>query len=468
MFSSLRSRLWLTYAFLIIAALGLVLIVLTVYLLRNPLLYRQTISKMKAVETVVLARQDDVEELSGRELAGVLNRADKNFDVRLMIFDPKGGVLYDTREDESKITLPRLSALRSNITLRDENGQAWLYSISRLENGQRLLVATPRPGVQILSVVRDELFPPFWSAGSIALLLSLLLAFVMARWIADPLQRILTAARAMPAQTSDISERGPQEVRELTQAFNEMVLRVQTTQQAQREFVANVSHELKTPLTSIQGFAQALLDGTAETAESRQQAAQVIYDEAGRMHRLALDLLDLARFDAGIVEMEFAPLDLSALLRNSGEKFSLRAKEKDVDLQINTPDLPSMMGDGDRLSQVFTNLIDNALKHTSARGTIRVDAEDVGGSLKVSVADSGRGIPPENLPHIFERFYQADLSRNRKGKDGSGLGLAIAREIVQAHGGKITAYSKVNEGSIFNLALPVAQVDATTIISRRK
>ena len=102
------------------------------------------------------------------------------------------------------------------------------------------------------------------------------------------------------------------------------------------------------------------------------------------------------------------------------------------------------------------------------RGTIRVEAEDVGGSLKVSVADSGRGIPPENLPHIFERFYQADLSRNRKGKDSSGLGLAIAKEIVQAHGGKITAYSKVNEGSIFNLTLPVAQVDATTIISRRK
>lgn len=272
----------------------------------------------------------------------------------------------------------------------------------------------------------------------------------------------------MPAQTTNISERGPQEVKELTQAFNEMVHRVQTTQQSQREFVANVSHELKTPLTSIQGFAQALLDGTAETPESRQQAAQVIYDEAGRMHRLALDLLDLARFDAGIAEMEFAPLDLSALLRNAGEKFSLRAKEKDVALEINVPNLPSMMGDGDRLSQVFTNLVDNALKHTSARGTIRVKADDVGGSLNVSITDSGTGISPEFLPHIFERFYQADLSRSRGGKDGSGLGLAIAKEIVQAHGGKITAHSKVNEGTIFNLSLPVAQVDATTIISRRK
>lgn len=468
MFSSLRSRLWMTYALLIFAALGLVLVVLTVYLLRNPLLYRQTLSKIKAVETVVLARQSEFEGLSGRELAGILNRADKNFDLRLMIFEAKGKVLYDTRADESEITLPRLSALRSKITLRDEQGQAWLYSVSRLSNGQRLLIATPRPGVQILSVVRDELFPPFWSAGSIALLLSLLLAFAMARWIADPLQRILTAARAMPAQTTNISERGPQEVKELTQAFNEMVHRVQTTQQSQREFVANVSHELKTPLTSIQGFAQALLDGTAETPESRQQAAQVIYDEAGRMHRLALDLLDLARFDAGIAEMEFAPLDLSALLRNAGEKFSLRAKEKDVALEINVPNLPSMMGDGDRLSQVFTNLVDNALKHTSARGTIRVEADDVGGSLNVSITDSGTGISPEFLPHIFERFYQADLSRSRGGKDGSGLGLAIAKEIVQAHGGKITAHSKVNEGTIFTLSLPVAQVDATTIISRRK
>ena len=174
MFSSLRSRLWLTYALLIFAALGLVLVVLTIYLLRNPLFYRQTISKMKAVETVVQARQQEIEGLSGRELAGVLNRADQNFDMRLMIFDAKNAVLYDTRADESKITVPRLSALRSNITLRDEQGKAWLYSLSRLDNGQRLLIATPRPGVQILSVVRDELFPPFWSAGSIALLFSLL------------------------------------------------------------------------------------------------------------------------------------------------------------------------------------------------------------------------------------------------------------------------------------------------------
>jgi len=468
MFSSLRSRLWLTYALMILAALGFVLAALTVYLLRNPLLYRQTISKMKAVETVVLARQNESAGLSERELAGVLNRADANFEMRLMIFDAKGSLLYDTRADESKIVLPRFSALRSNITLRDEDGRAWLYSVSRLDNGQRLLIATPRPSVQILSVLRDDLLPPFWGAGAIALLFSLLLAFAMARWIADPLQKMLTAASEVPAQIVTTSEKGPQEVRELTEAFNEMVTRVKITQQSQREFVANVSHELKTPLTSIQGFAQALLDGTAETSESRRQAVQVIYDESGRMHRLALDLLDLARFDAGIAEIEFAPIDLSALLRNSGEKFTLRAKEKGVDLQINASSLPTMMGDGDRLSQVFTNLIDNALKHTSTRGVIRIEVEGIGEWINVSIADSGAGIPPEALLHIFERFYQADPSRRAQGKHSSGLGLAIVNEIVLAHGGKIIAQSKVNEGTIFHISLPIAQVDATTIISRRK
>lgn len=173
MFSSLRFRLWLTYALLILAALGFVLVVLVIYLARNPALYRQTLTKMKTVETVVLARQNEAEGLSAQELAGVLNRADKNFDLRLMVFDSKGGVLYDTRTDESEIVLPRLSALRSNIILRDEEGQVWLYSISRLDHGQRLLVATPRPSVKILTVLGDELFPPFLSAGAIALLLSL-------------------------------------------------------------------------------------------------------------------------------------------------------------------------------------------------------------------------------------------------------------------------------------------------------
>ncbi|MBT3322678.1 MAG: HAMP domain-containing histidine kinase [Anaerolineae bacterium] len=464
-FSTLRSRLWLSYALIIFAALGLLMLALFIYLLRSPILYRQTRSNLQAVKTVVLKRQGEFNE---RTIEKTLARTDENFDLRLLLLNSKGALVYDTRADEGRLKLPSLERLREDSLMRDENGNIWLYSAALLNNGQRLIIATPRPEVQVLAVLKDELLPPFWGAGAVAILLSLLLAFLMARWIADPLQKILVATREVPAQIVSSAEKGPQEVRELTQAFNEMVTRVQSTQQSQREFVANVSHELKTPLTSIQGFSQALLDGTAETLEARNQAAQVIYDESSRMHRLALDLLDLARFDAGIVEMDFAKIDLASLLRNTEEKFALRASQKSIKLEINIDGDFEILGDGDRLAQVFTNLVDNALKHTSVGGTIQIKADDYGGEKHIEIRDTGTGISPEALPYIFERFYQADPSRRTAGKSSSGLGLAIVKEIVLAHGGKITAESIVKIGTVFQITLPFAQVDITTIISRRR
>ncbi|OQY33046.1 MAG: hypothetical protein B6I38_03930 [Anaerolineaceae bacterium 4572_5.1] len=470
MFSSLRSRLWLSYALLIVTALGVVMVVLLIYLLRNPLLYRQTLSRLRAVETVISARQGELSELSPRELKNAMTRADSSFDVRLILFSGSNQVVFDTRTEEMPIFLPPSGNLRSKTSIRDDEGRVWLYSLSRLSNGQRLMVATPRPSVKILAALRDELMPPFLGAGGIALLLSLLLAFGMARWIADPLQRMLTAAREMPAeQAATVPVSGPQEVRELTNAFNEMTMRVQNTQQSQRDFVANISHELKTPLTSIQGFAQAILDGAAETSESRQQAAQVIYNESGRMHRMVLNLLDLARLDAGIAKMKMAQVDLSALLKNVTEKFAPQAREAGVTLLAKTDNLPMLIGDGDRLAQVFTNLIDNALKYTPSGGDVRLYATLEGGDVEVLIQDTGAGIPANALPHIFERFYQADKSRSSRGVEhSSGLGLAIVHEIVGAHSGKITVRSQPGHGTAFVLRLPLAQSDATTIISRRK
>lgn len=467
MFSSLRSRLWLSYALLILAALGLLMIAVAVYLVRSPLLYRQTSARLEAVQSVLLARQDELAGLSNADVEKNLARADENFDVRLILFERGTGILFDTRADERTLAAPRLSVLRANQSWRDQEGQVWLYTSTLLENGQRLFVATPRPSISVWAALRDELFPSFWSAGALALVFALFLAFLVARWIADPLQGMLSAAREMPAPVTEIPPRGPQEVRELTQAFNEMVTRVQATQQSQRDFVANISHELKTPLTSIRGFAQALLEGAAETPEVREQAAQVIYDEAGRMHRMALDLLDLARFDSGIAELSLEKLDLAALLRNLEEKFSLQAREKDVELKFGIQNLPIIIGDGDRLAQVFDNLLDNALKHTAAGGTVTINAEETQQGVHIKALDTGAGIPADVLPHIFERFYQVDSSRQAQGKSGSGLGLAIVKEIVLAHGGKISVRSKVGKGTHFDIVLPTAQPDATTLIRKR-
>jgi two-component system sensor histidine kinase ResE len=278
------------------------------------------------------------------------------------------------------------------------------------------------------------------------------------------------------AATKPLSPHGPREVQELTRAFNEMNTRVLASQKSQRDFVANVSHELKTPLTSVQGFAQALLDGTASTPESRQQAARVIYDEAGRMHRMVLDLLDLARLDAGTLDLQRTPVNLPALLNNIAEKFTPQAQAAGVTVHVEAAPLPAVIGDGDRLAQVFTNLLDNALKNTPSGGQIFLRAAQTGSAVQVDVADTGTGIPADSLAHIFERFYQADPSRSGGKKHGTGLGLAIVKDIVEAHGGKISVRSRTSStlsgfegsGSIFTVMLPLAMPEASTIVPKHQ
>jgi two-component system sensor histidine kinase ResE len=265
-------------------------------------------------------------------------------------------------------------------------------------------------------------------------------------------------------------------VRELVQAYNDMNARVLQSQMSQREFVANVSHELKTPITSVQGFSQAILDGTAGTPEAQKQAAQVIYDEAGRMHRMVLDLLDLARLDAGTLDLKCASVDLPALLREVAGKFAPQAHEAGVTIHVESqPALPQVWGDGDRLAQVFTNLVDNALKHTPAGGslTLRAGLSDStsdprNGQVDVEVIDTGEGISADALPHIFERFYQSDPSRPGGEKHGAGLGLAIVKEIVGAHGGKIGVRSRPGAGSTFTVSLPVNLLDKSTHFRHKK
>ncbi|MGH2523883.1 MAG: sensor histidine kinase, partial [Anaerolineales bacterium] len=253
-------------------------------------------------------------------------------------------------------------------------------------------------------------------------------------------------------------------------SINAMSKQVLATQQAQRDFLANVSHELKTPLTSIQGFAQAVLDGAVTTPEGLQRSAGIIYDEADRMRRLVEGLLDLARLDAGLRALNRAPLDLRLVLLAVVEKFNLRAREKGVSLHADVPPvLPTLVGDADRLAQVFTNLLDNALEHTPAGNSVTLAAASEPGAVVVNVQDTGTGIPRQDLHRIFERFYQVDKSRAARARSGGvGLGLTITKEIVEAHGGSLSVESTVGRGSTFTVRLPLVRPDDTTVARRRK
>lgn len=454
MFSSLRSRLWLSYAFLIVTALGVVAVILFFSLLRSPLLYRQTIERLNAVQQVVIEPWQDRSSLFASA-----QQAAVKFDVRILLYSQDRQLVWDTNSGkDSALAFPVKRLITGKLPLiRDETGSAWLYSMERLPDKSYLVMASPRPRFSLVGLFTGDLLSIFFQSGLIALLLSLFVAFIFARWLADPLQKMIVAARGMPsAEAKPVEVQGPHEVQELMRAFNAMVSRTQASQKSQRDFVANVSHELKTPLTSIQGFSQAILDGTAETEAERKQAAQVIYDESARMHRLVLDLLDLAKLDSGTADITMTPVNMTALLNSIVEKFAPQSHKAGVEIKaVIEPGLPNALADGDRLSQVFTNLVDNALKFTPQGGLIQLRASIIKGEMLVSVQDSGAGMSPEVQAHIFERFYQADASRSGGEKHGAGLGLAIAHEIVQAHGGRISVRSRLGEGTVFEVSLPL-------------
>jgi two-component system, OmpR family, sensor kinase len=302
----------------------------------------------------------------------------------------------------------------------------------------------------------------------VALLLAVMLSLFIGQWIAHPLKRMATSARKMEfGNYQPLPLEGPREVQQLGEALNEMAHKVTLSQQSQREFVANVSHELKTPLTSIQGFSQAILDGAVNSPEALRQAAGVIYNESGRMYRLVQDLLSLARLEAGTADLQRNPLDLATLLRSVADKFALQAQHTGVNLCADLAGTLPIVGDSDRLTQVFTNLVDNALKFTPPGGDVTICAGLSNGFALATVSDTGPGIPVEEQPRIFERFFQVDKSRRGGSGRGVGLGLPIAAQIVAAHGGRIWVESLPGHGAKFSVSLPLASPGDPTLNIRR-
>ncbi len=472
MLRSLRARLLLTYLLLAALVLSLVGASLIFFLVRDPLAQRRAIQRLQTVAETVAAREGNtlLETPPGR-LAVTLTRLDQFAGARVIVLGSGGEILVDSRPEVEAPPADALLSVAAASTgrYRDSSGVAWLYVAQPLSGSRTLLLAAIQPAVIPWAAIREEFATPLIRAGVVALLLSPVLAWLIARWVAAPLQRMATAAHAVAAgdYQHQLPTEGPAEVQALAVAFNDMIHRVRASQQAQRDFVANVSHELKTPLTSIQGFAQAIADQTAGTKEAQVRAAGIILDEAHRLQGLVNDLLDLAKLDAGQAALELKPMDVGAMLEAVWDRLSLRAEEKQIKLARRLESMPSVVADGDRLAQVFTNLLDNAIRHTPNGGSVGLTAQVESGWVTIHVEDTGPGIPPEVLPRIFERFYQLDQARQGGKGRGAGLGLAISREIVAAHGGTLTAKSVVGRGSRFTVRLPVVRPTDDTVDRKR-
>jgi two-component system sensor histidine kinase BaeS len=291
------------------------------------------------------------------------------------------------------------------------------------------------------------------AAGVVAVVVSLLLS----RGVVAPVQSLTSASQRIADghYTERVQGGGQDELGQLAHSFNQMAEKLEQVEAMRRQLIGDVSHELRTPLTAIQGSMEGLMDGVLPaTPETFQQ----IHAEAGRLSRLVDDLQELSRVEAGAYQLDIRPFDPASLVHTALKRFTDLAQKQAVNLQDDMPaGLPQALGDEARMAQVLTNLVGNALQYTPQGGEVFISATQKGGEIEFTVRDTGIGIPPEHLPHLFTRFYRVDKSRSRQAGGGSGIGLTIAKHLVEAQGGRIWAESDgEGRGSTFHFTLKAA------------
>lgn len=320
-------------------------------------------------------------------------------------------------------------------------------------------LATPLPA----SVIPGDLRRNLVMAALAAVVIALIVGTLLARRIAQPIENIASIAGAIRAgnlnQKADI-DTGISETNNLGKSFNAMTESLLQSDQAKNAFIADVTHELRTPLTVIKGTIETLEDGAMDDIEGRTPLLASMARETDRLIRLVNDLLVLTRADAGMLNLQLQLLDLGKLVRERCQHFDALASRSQV--QLEAPETNSQTpviveADADRLAQVLDNLLDNAVRYSPSGSIVTVEVRKEDNVCYCSVHDCGPGIPENHLPHIFERFYRADASRNRQ-TGGMGLGLAIARALITAHGGQIDAESTPAKGTTLRFWLPAAQI----------
>jgi two-component system sensor histidine kinase BaeS len=304
------------------------------------------------------------------------------------------------------------------------------------------------------------------TSGIIALIV-ILFSLFLARSLTKPLKSLTVAVERM--QAGDYTQRvdppnSQDEIGHLSHAFNAMAGTIETDitelkqqDELRRDLIANIAHDLATPLTSVQGFSEALADDVITNAQVRQETAQLIGREIQRLRRLVGDMQNMTSLESGRLQLDLAPLDLYALINETLEVVGFECEQVGIAIRNEMlPTLPSVLADSDRVTQVLLNLLDNARRHTPDGGTITIGAKPENQYLTVWISDTGTGIDPADLPHIFERFYRADRARTTT-TGGSGLGLAIVKAIITAQGGTIRAESQPGQGTRIVFTLPISK-----------
>jgi signal transduction histidine kinase len=380
---------------------------------------------------------------------------------RLILADSSGTIIGDTNAQWLGETVQsvRLSKPTSIVVSGQEVGKLYLLSsgmvvVQFVPPGGLAGQPPASPEQRFLSHVNTSL----WIAGGVGAAVALLLGLILTMQFTKPIRALKKgAARIASGDLAYRAEvKSKDEFGELANSFNSMAASLDNGEQSRRRLFADIAHELRTPLSVIEGTVDAMLDGVYEPNPDNLNS---IKEEAEVLTTLVGELRDLTLAESGHLKLDFEPTNLAELVRRRVSQADVIARGKNITLRMDIAEgLPEIETDGRRIEQVVANLLDNALNHTPSGGIVTVAVSpDKDGAL-ISVADTGEGIPAEHLPYIFERFYRIDDARSRK-TGGAGLGLAIAKQMVELHGGRIWVESEVGKGSKFSFTLPLTHLE---------
>jgi signal transduction histidine kinase len=378
-------------------------------------------------------------------------------------------VVWDSGSSDTKGQVITVQAARRVANVAEAqpilDGQPYLAAAVALAPARDPLGAAflvvARPRASVTAAAASQLAPLLIASGGAALLVAMLLVVLVGRTLTRPLTQLAAAAEDVAAgnYSRRVGIRGEDEIGMLGAAFDRMAEAVERARKIQRDFLANMSHELKTPLTSLIGFSQALVDGSLKSEAERARAATIVHEESERVLRMAQELLDLARVEAGSIALNITAVDLGGQLQQELEIVRQRADARDLRMTLDVPaDTPPVAADPERLHQVLDNLLDNAVKYAPASSMLTV-AVSVAGSSVETVVSNPAGPHKPDPDRIFERFYRADPSRSAAA-GGVGLGLAISRELAAAMKGRLWADTDAEGNLRMHLRLPAANQDA--------
>jgi len=454
---TLRARLTLWYT----SVLTGVLIVFgtTVYILLSASLYRQ-------VEDTLQRTADDILRASQFQIAGIPVSAlqlelDLTANIFVQVYDGEGNLLQQTMNfalEESPFDETTLGAdvpQFSSVVIDGTRFRVLTVPVIRGENDEVAAFLQLAESLQAIDQTRELLIFILVGGGVVVIIIAAMVGWMTASTALRPIEE-LTESALQITRTDDLSRRIPisgsqkDEVGKLILAFNETLERLENLFETQRRFLADVSHELRTPLTAIRGN----VDLIRRMGEADPISLDAISSEVDRMTRMVRDLLILVQAETGKLPLAQDIVEMDTLLLEVFQQAKVLANGR-FEIRLGQEDQARVRGDRDRLKQVLLNLISNALDHTPSGGMIILGLSCIEDFARVTVTDSGPGIPKKDLPHIFERFYRVESSRKRKDSGGAGLGLSIAYWITKSHNGRIEVASEVGKGTTFSIWLPM-------------